>query len=154
LRKRMLRWVGALAAIATLGLGVAAAYGSFDAGTYLGRITGVQGIPLPKGGNMSFKISGSGNVTTFQFRKIYVACADGNVHRTSGHLSRTAAPIDNRVFTIHASNSTASVKIKGIIRGQNHARGYLNLKGVVPVTSGGSLNCKTGKQFWSAAHAR
>jgi hypothetical protein len=154
MRKRVLRGVVALAAIAALGWAATAAYGSFFAGTYAGKITGVQGISLPKGGNMKFKISGSGKVTTFQFSKIYVACADGNVHRTSGHVRRLAIPIVNRVFTIHASTSSATLKIKGLIRGSNHARGYLNLKGVVPVTSGGALNCKTGKQFWSARHVR
>ena len=109
MRRRIVRVVVALAAIAALAWVATAAYGSFYAGKYVGKITGVQGTPLPKGGNMSFKISGKGNVTTFQFSKIYVACADGNVHRTSGHLSRTAAPIVNRVFTIHARESSAAI---------------------------------------------
>src|SRR5690242_14740151 len=154
MRKRIWRSAMALAAIAVLALGVSAAYGVFDAGSYLGSITGVQGHPLPKGGNMSFKISGKGRVTTVQFRKIFVACADGNIHRTNVHLRRTAAPIVNRVFTIHATNSSATMKVKGIIRGQNHARGLLNLKGVVQTTDSGLLNCRTGRQFWSARHAR
>jgi hypothetical protein len=151
MRKRILRGAAILAAILTL-FGATVASGAFLAGTYAGRITGVEGISLPKGGNMKFRITRRGKVSSFQFSKIYVACADGNVHRTSGHVGGIRVPIVNRVFTIHAANSAgATLKVKGIIRGSNHARGYLNFKGVMS-TNAGTLNCKTGRQFWSAKH--
>lgn len=152
MRKRVLRVVLSLAGVAAMAYGATAAYASFFAGTYAGRITGVQGISLPKGGNMKFKITGKGRIRTFNFSKIYVACTDGQVHRTIGHVS-SDTPIVNRIFTIHASSSSASLKIKGIIRGSDHARGYLNLKGRIP-TDVGPRTCKTGKQFWSAGHVR
>jgi hypothetical protein len=151
MRKRILRGVVILAAILTL-FGATVASGAFLAGTYAGRITGVQGISLPKGGNMKFRITRRGKVSSFQFSKIYVACADGNVHRTSGHVGGIRAPIVDRVFTIHAQNAYgATLKVKGIIRGSNHARGYLNFKGRM-TTNAGTFNCKTGRQFWSARH--
>jgi hypothetical protein len=151
MRRRMLRNVLALAAMAVMAYATAA-YGSFFAGTYAGRITGVQGNSLPKGGNMKFKISSSGRVTTFKWSKIYVACTDGKVHRTSGHI-RTNTPIVNRVFKIHASSSSATATAKGVMRGNDHARGLLNVKGRIPTTVG-PRTCKTGKQFWSAGHVR
>jgi hypothetical protein len=151
MRKRILRGVVILAAILTL-FGATVASGAFLAGTYAGRITGVQGISLPRGGNMKFRITRRGKVSSFQFSKIYVACADGNVHRTSGHVGGIRAPIVDRVFTIHAQNAYgATLKVKGIIRGSNHARGYLNFKGRM-TTNAGTFNCKTGRQFWSARH--
>jgi len=152
MKDRVLRVVLALAAVGAIGYGATAAYAAFFAGTYAGRITGVQGISLPKGGNMKFKVSGSGRVTTFQWSKIYVACTDGQVHRSSGHI-RSSTPIVSRVFKIHASSSTATATVKGVIRGQDHARGLLNIKGGIP-TSVGPRNCKTGRQFWSAGHVR
>jgi hypothetical protein len=152
MRKRIARISALLAVIAALAIGATAAYGSFFAGTYAGRITGVQGIQLPKGGNMKFKISASGRVTSFKWSKIYVSCTDGKVHRSSGHI-RTNTPIVNRVFKIHASNVGSTATAKGLIRGQNHARGLFNLKGRIPTTAG-EKTCKTGRQFWSAGHVR
>ena len=155
MKKRILRGAAILASLAVL-FGAATAFGAFHAGTYAGKITGVQGTQLPKGGNMKFKISGRAKVTAFQFSKIYVACTDNNVWRTSGHVSGIKAPIVKKnglpTFVIHASNSTgATLKVKGIIRGSNHARGVLNFHGVM-ATTGGTKNCATGRQFWSAGH--
>ena len=87
MRKRSVRVLLGLAAAATLALSATAAYGGFFAGTYAGRITGVQGISLPKGGNMKFKITAGGRVTSFKWSKIYVACTDGNVHPFFGTLT-------------------------------------------------------------------
>lgn len=152
MRKRILRGAAVLAALA-VPFGAATASGSFFAGTYAGKITGVQGIALPQtAGNMKFKITRSGKVSTFQASKILVACADGNVHRTSFHVRRIAVPIQSRVFVVKGTNSSgATLKAKGVIRGQDHARGYLRFKGVMQ-TDAGTLDCNTGRQFWSAKH--
>src|SRR6266516_63807 len=147
MRKRILRGAAILAALA-VPFGATTASAAFFAGTYAGKITGVQGLQLPKGGNMKFRISSSGKVTSFQFSKIYVACTNGNVYRTSGHIGVIHVPIVNRLFTIHAQNSYgATLKVKGKIRGTDHARGLLNFKGRMP-TTGGLKNCGTGRQFW------
>jgi hypothetical protein len=154
-RKTIVRGVAVVAALAMLAWAATAAYGAFFAGTYAGRITGVQGVPIhQKGGNMKFKITGSGKVSTFQFSKIFVACQDGNIHRASIKVRRTAEPIKHRVFTIHASSSTATLKVKGVIRGRNHARGYLRLKGQINTIDAGTQVCNSGRQFWSAGHVR
>lgn len=157
MRKRILRGAAILGVLA-VPFGAATASGAFLAGTYAGKITGVQGISLPStAGNMKLKINGNAHVTSFQFSKVLVACADGNVYRTSAHWSKQGGvPIYKGPpphFTLTGSTGTATLKAKGIIRGHDHARGYLNFKGLMN-TSGGRLNCKTGKQFWSAKHVR
>ena len=111
MRKRILGVTAILAIIAALGV-AASASGGILIGTYAGKITGVEGHASFKGGNMKFKISGRAKVTTFQFSKIYVACTDNNVWRTSGHVSGIKAPIVKKnglpTFVIHASNSTGA----------------------------------------------
>jgi hypothetical protein len=153
MRKRILRGAAILGVLA-VPFAVTAAFGAFHAGIYAGKITGVQGSTLPQGGNMKFKVSSTAKVRSFQASKVYVACADGNVHRTSFHWSGKAPIVKKNghpIFTLTGSTGTANLKVKGIIRGSNHARGVLNFKGVMS-TSGGTLNCKTGRQFWSAGH--
>jgi hypothetical protein len=156
MRRRTLAGAAILAIIATLGV-VASASGGILIGTYEGRITGVEGIGNFgfKGGNMKFKLSGQGRIKSFQFSRIRVLCSDGNTYRTSGHIApnvRVRQVNGVRKFVFGAQNSAGAVfKAKGIFRGSDHARGFLRFKGTMS-TTGGTRNCTTFRQLWSARH--
>ncbi|HEY7032639.1 MAG TPA: hypothetical protein VH482_14955 [Thermomicrobiales bacterium] len=158
MKRRVLRATAVVAVLAML-VGAASASAGILVGQYPGRITGVEGNGNLgfKGGNMKFKINGAGRITSFKFAKIRVACTDGNVYRTSGHISpgvRAFRHNGTRKFKFHGSNSYGGVlKVVGIFRGDNHARGLLRFKGRMG-TSGGVKDCTTFRQLWSAKHAR
>lgn len=154
MRKRLLGGAAILAIIATFGL-VATASAGILVGTYAGKITGVEGHSSFKGGNMKFKLSGKGRIKSFQFSKVRVACTDGNVWRTSGHISPNVRVRRNgsvRKFVFKAQNGEGGkFKAKGFFRGSNHARGFLRYKGRME-TTGGTKTCTTFRQLWSAGH--
>jgi hypothetical protein len=104
---------------------------------------------------MKFKLGNQGRITSFQFSKVRVKCANGNVYRTSGHIAPGVRVFRHNgvsKFKFHASNQFGGeLKVLGIFRGHNHARGLLRYKGSMP-TTGGVRNCTTFRQFWSAKH--
>jgi hypothetical protein len=156
MRTRVARVAAILAGVATLGLTTSAS-GSILAGTYAGKITGVEGHASFKGGNMKFKICGCGRIRAFQFSKIRVGCTDGRIYRTSGHVTPEVRAFRHhgvRKFKFHASNSYGAVlKVVGVFRGNDHARGLLRFKGKMQ-TTGGVKTCTTFRQLWSAGHVR
>jgi hypothetical protein len=148
----------AILAVVAMLVGATSASAGILVGTYPGAITGIQGTGSLgfKGGNMKFTISGHGRITSFQFSKVRVACTNGNVYRTSGHISPNVRAFRHngvRKFKFHGTNQFGGVlKVLGVFRGTDHARGTLRYKGRMP-TSGGVKNCTTFVQFWSAKHA-
>jgi hypothetical protein len=157
MRRSIVRWAAILAALATLA-GAATASAGILVGTYAGRITGVEGHRSFKGGNMKFKLSGRGRIKSFQFSKIRVACSNGNLYRTSGHISPNVRVFKHngvRKFKFHGSNQYGGeLKVLGIFRGHDHARGLLRYKGRIPTNDGHVRHCTTFRQFWSASHVR
>jgi hypothetical protein len=127
-------------------------------GAYVGKITGIEGNGSLgfKGGNMKFTISGKARITSFKFSKIRVLCENGNVYRTSGHASPSVRAFRHngvRKFKFHGSNRYGGeLKVLGIFRGNDHARGVLRAKGRIPTKDGRVRHCTTFRQFWSARH--
>jgi hypothetical protein len=156
MRKKVLGGAAILAAIASLGL-VASAPASIPPGTYSGSITGVEGHASFKGGNMKFYLCGCARIKHFQFSKIRVACTDGGVYRTSGRINPDVKAYrwrGLRKFNFRATNGEGGVlKVMGIFRGHNHARGILRYKGPMP-TTGGEKTCTSFRQPWSAQYVR
>ena len=156
IRKRILGGAAILAALATLGA-TASASGGVLLGTYAGRVTGVEGNGSLgyKGGNMQFDLCGCGRITHFQFSRIRVACTDGGVYRTAARLNPSVKVYNQRgvrKFKFHATNGEGGVlKVTGIVRGHDHARGLLRYKGPMP-TSGGQKTCTSFRQLWSAKY--
>lgn len=155
-RKRILGGTAILAAIATLGL-AASAPASIPAGTYAGRITGVEGHASFKGGNMKLELCGCARIKHFQFSRIRVACTDGGIYRTSGRINPDVKAYrwrGLRKFKFRATNDEGGVlKVLGIFRGHNHVRGMLRYKGRMP-TTGGEKTCTSYRQPWSASYVR
>jgi hypothetical protein len=154
MRKKILGGAAILAAIASLGLAASAPASLFE-GTYSGRITGVEGHASFKGGNMKFYLCGCGRIKHFQFSSIRVACTDGGIYRTSGRINPGVRAYNQRgvrKFKFRATNGEGGVlKVLGIFRGDNHARGLLRYKGRMP-TTGGTKTCTSFRQPWSAQY--
>ena len=154
--KRILGGVAILAAIGTLGV-AATASGSLLSGVYAGKITGINGAGIAgfKGGNMKFKICNCGRIERFEFSKIRVGCTDGNLWRTSGKVAPAGRAFIRkgvRQFKFHRTNQYGGVlNVRGVFRGNDHARGFLRYKGRM-ATTGGVKTCTTETQFWSAGH--
>jgi hypothetical protein len=104
---------------------------------------------------MKFYLCGCGHIKHFQFSSIRVACTDGNVYRTSGRVNPGVLAYNQRgvrKFRFRATNGEGGVlKVIGIFRGDDHARGLLRYKGRMP-TSGGEKTCTSLRQPWSARY--
>ena len=58
------------------------------------------------------------------------------------------------VFKLHGQNSFGGVlKVVGIFRGHDHARGFPNFQGTLATNAGIKHGCQTFHQLWSAKHA-
>jgi hypothetical protein len=157
LRKRIVRGTAVLAVLGML-VGATSASAGILVGSYPGAITGIEGTGSLgfKGGNMKFTLSRKGKITSFQFSKVRVACS-GHVYRTSGHIAPNSRVFRSNglpVFKFHGQNSFGGVlKVAGIFRGHDHARGFLNFHGTLATNAGIKHGCQTFHQLWSAKHA-